>query len=121
MLLVALIKQAAVVQRVGVVRIERDRVIELGKRLVGFSGSYQRLAAQIVDLCIGYFGSGGNRLWSFGTWLRRQRSQIDRAAAQRDRDRCDRDPRAQTKPRSSGKRTGNRKGHRCRSLARLIP
>jgi hypothetical protein len=58
MLLFALIEQAAVVQRRRVVWIERDRLVELGQRFFGFSGSYQRLAARRGALRVAYAGCG---------------------------------------------------------------
>jgi hypothetical protein len=91
MLFFALVEQAAIVQRVGVVRTDLDRMIELGQCLLGFSGSHQGLGAHIVGLRIGDVGAGGSGLRSFVAGLRRQRSQIDRAAAERDQsDRCQR-------------------------------
>ncbi len=87
MLLLALTKQAAAVQGLRVVRIERDRLIELGARLFGFSGPCQRLTAPGGGLGVAPFGFSRSR---FGSCLlfrrRRPRSQIERAAAERDRD-----------------------------------
>jgi hypothetical protein len=52
MLPFALIKQAAIVQRFGVMRIDGDRLVELGQRLLGFSGLCQRLGTRGVTVRI---------------------------------------------------------------------
>ena len=87
MLLFALMEQAAAVQGLRVVRIERDRVIEFGARLFGFSGPYQRLTALRGGLRVAHLGFSRSRL---GNCLlvrrRRPRPQIERAPAERD---CD--------------------------------
>ena len=60
----ALMKHAAVVEGLGVVRVERDRMIELGERLFGFSGPCQRLAARRGGLRFAHLGSARSRLSS---------------------------------------------------------
>ena len=49
-LLFALIEQAAAIQGLCIVGIESDGLLELRTRLLGFSGSRQRLAARRVGL-----------------------------------------------------------------------
>jgi len=118
MLLFSLIEQAAIVQGLGVMGIERDRLVELGERLFGLSGSRQRLTSRGVGLgvaraCLGW--SRPRRWVLIEFW--RQRSQIDRAAAERDQG--DDRERARAEARSSGKGMGNRTGDICGTLACL--
>ena len=47
MLLFALIEQATIVQRLGMVRIDGDRLVELRQRLCGISGLSQRLGERL--------------------------------------------------------------------------
>ena len=61
MLLFALMEQAAAVQGLRVVRIERDRVIEFGARLFGFSGPCQRLTPPRGGLRVVHFGFSRSR------------------------------------------------------------
>ena len=52
----ALIKQATVVKRLGMMRIDGDRLVELGQRLIGFSGLRQRLGARGMAMRIACAG-----------------------------------------------------------------
>lgn len=47
MLLLGLVKQTAAEQRLRVVGIEPDRLVEFGQRLLGFPGASQRLACRV--------------------------------------------------------------------------
>jgi hypothetical protein len=118
-LVLDLIDQAAAVERLRVVGIERERGIEFRQRLVVLAGSCQNLAAGGVALCVAdvlltdrirrFFG-GGLRF----VIVRTPRSQIERTAGQRDAER-DRKPNgwrgepAQT--RNSGDERGDWKNH----------
>src|SRR5882724_6799939 len=92
-------------------RIERDRLVELGECFFGPSGSRQRLAARRGGVRIAHIRFGWSRLRR-GFRLRRQRSQIDRAAAERDRDRySQRSERARTEAQRDRKSTRLNSSH----------
>ena len=56
MLPFALIEQAAVVQRLGMMRIDGDRLVEFGQCLFDFSGFRQRLGARGVTMGVARAG-----------------------------------------------------------------
>src|SRR5262249_4727294 len=107
------IDQPAIRIGLAVIGVEADRLVEVGERFVGLAGLRQRRAAHVVglrivgvvldrlrqrrDVALG----GQPRRLGFGRgW--RQRSQIDRAAAKRDRDQREAEWPARGGMRSSG-------------------
>src|SRR4029077_5802959 len=92
MLLVALIDEAAAVQRLGVVGIDRERLLELGPRFLGLARARQRPAvygnplrfADVLGGDLGRWLRDGFRL-RFLVRSQRPRAQIERAAAKHQR------------------------------------